>query len=267
MLFFRVLGGETSTDPSEQFRDLLDRSRFCFHENNLVRSAGFPYCFLRNNTGVLMKAAIVNGFGQPPYCAGVAEPQPAADKLVGTVRAAAIKNIERQLVAGTHYGSGHMTMPARLGIDAVVELPDGRRVYAGAAPPDGTMAEFLAVDPEQVVEVPDGVDDASAAALPNAAVSAWVGLEYAGRIAQGHNVLVLGATGVTGGLAVALAKRRFGADRVVAVGRNRKRLAQLAEQGADDVIVLHGNANGLAEEGTDANSDENADDTQTRTQN
>lgn len=185
-----------------------------------------------------MKTAMVDEFGELPYCADVPEPEPASDAVIGTVRAAAIKNIDRMLAAGTHYGSSGLSMPARLGIDGVVELPDGRRVYAGAAPPAGAMAEYLAVDPTQVLDVPDGVDDASAAALPNAAVSAWVGLEYAGRIAAGQNVLVLGATGVTGGLAATLAKHRFAAGRVVAVGRNRERLARIGEQGAGDAIAL-----------------------------
>ncbi len=187
-----------------------------------------------------MRAAIVERLGEVPRCVDMADPTAADGRVVARVRAAAIKNIERMLVAGTHYGSRRMQLPAGVGMDAVVDLPDGRRVYAGATPPAGAMAERLVVDPGQAVEIPDGVDDAAAAALPNAAVSAWFALEYAGRIRSGQRVLILGATGVTGGLAVQLAKHRFGAGEVVAVGRNAERLARLCERGADATIQLGG---------------------------
>lgn len=185
-----------------------------------------------------MKAAIVDELGQVPRCVEVADPGQAEGRVVATVRAAAIKNIERLLVSGEHYGSAQLTMPTGVGLDAVVELPDGRRAYAGAAPPNGTMAEYVSVDPEQIVDVPAGVDDASAAALPNAGVSAWFALEYAGKIAAGQRVLILGATGVTGNLAVSLAKREFGARNVVAIGRNGDRLDWLRHQGADETVRI-----------------------------
>src|SRR5699024_10099939 len=97
--------------------------------------------------------------------------------------------------------------------------------------------------------VPDEVDDATAAALPNAAMSAWFSLEYAGKIKQEQTVLILGATGVTGGLAVQLAKHQFRAGRVVAAGRNEARLAELAGQCADEVIRLCADEPALAQFG------------------
>src|SRR5690606_36098356 len=144
----------------------------------------------------------------------------AEGQVMGTVRAAAVKNIERMMVAGTHYSSAQLSLPAQIGVDAEVALPDGRRVYTGATAPNGAMAQRLPVDPARGIEVPDGVDDAAAAALPNAAGSAWFGLECAGELQAGQHVLLLGATGVTGTLSVQLAKHRFGAGRVTAVGRN-----------------------------------------------
>lgn len=185
-----------------------------------------------------MRAAVIDSLGEVPHSRDVPEPAPADGQVVARVRAAAIKNIERMLVAGTHYGSNRMKMPAGVGIDAIVELPDGRRAYAGTTPQAGAMAERLAVDPAQVAEIPDGVDDATAAALPNAAVSAWFALEYAGQIRSGQSVLILGGTGVTGGLAVQLAKHQFGADQVVAVGRDATRLERLRELGADHTVCL-----------------------------
>ncbi|CAM3609310.1 zinc-binding alcohol dehydrogenase family protein [Occultella aeris] len=187
-----------------------------------------------------MRAAVIEATGQVPQCREVAEPELPDGWAMARVRAAAIKNIERMLVAGTHYGSGRMAFPAQVGLDAVADLPDGRRVYAGATPPAGAMAEYLAVDPSRAFEIPAGVTDAAAAAMPNAAVSAWLALEYAGQIRPGQSVLVLGGTGVTGALAVQLAKHRFGAGHVVAVGRDEARLQRLRVLGADAVIRLEG---------------------------
>ncbi|QVQ53747.1 zinc-binding alcohol dehydrogenase family protein [Spiractinospora alimapuensis] len=185
-----------------------------------------------------MKAAVVERLGQTPVCAEIPEPAPEGDLVVATLRAAAVKNVERMLAAGTHYGSGRMALPLTMGTDAVVETPDGRRLYTGAVPPGGTMAERVLVDPGNAVELPDGVDDAPAAALPNAGVSAMFALEHSGRVRHGQNILVLGATGVTGALAVRLAKRRFGAGTVTAVGRDAARLDWLTTVGADETITL-----------------------------
>lgn len=187
-----------------------------------------------------MKAAVVERLGTAPVCGEVAEPVAGDGMVVAEVRAAAVKNIERSLAAGMHYASGRLALPAGVGVDAVVTLPDGRRAYTGTTPPAGAMAERMAVRPELTVRIPEEVDDASAAALPNAAVSAWFALEYAGAIRPGQTVLVLGATGVTGSLAVQLAKHRFGAERVVAAGRDAGRLARLRALGADETVRLGG---------------------------
>ncbi|MDN5913983.1 MAG: zinc-binding dehydrogenase [Pseudonocardia sp.] len=185
-----------------------------------------------------MKAALVDELGRPPRYGDAAEPVATGDLVVAEVQAAAVKNIERGLVSGSHYGSGALQVPGLIGLDAVVALPDGRRAYTGATPPGGAMAERMLVNPALAVDIPREVDDASAAALPNAAISAWFALQYAGQIRPGQSVLVLGGTGVTGSLAAQLAKRTFGADHVVVAGRNAARLERLAELGVDATITL-----------------------------
>lgn len=185
-----------------------------------------------------MKSAVIQKLGQVPQLREVPEPAVPEGWVLAPVRAAAIKNIDRMLAAGTHYGSARMALPAPVGIDAVVELPGGRRSYVGATAPSGAMAQYLPVDPARAFDIPEGVDDAAAAALPNVGISAWFALEYAGRIQPGQSILILGATGVTGGLAVELAKQQFSADHVVAVGRNTRRLEQLGELGADVTVGL-----------------------------
>lgn len=192
-----------------------------------------------------MKAAVIEQLGQPPVCRQVPDAVPGDGQVVARVRAAAVKNIERMLTAGTHYASSRLSLPAPVGMDAVIELPDGRRAYAGATPPAGAMAEQLLVDPAMTVPIPDRVDDAVAAALPNAGVSAWMALERAGWLRPGQSVLVLGATGVTGALAAQLAKHRFGAERVVAVGRNPDRLQRLTRLGADETVSIADGTEGL----------------------
>ncbi len=185
-----------------------------------------------------MKAAVVNTLGQAPVYTDFADPRPEDGAVVATVEAASVKNLDRGLVAGTHYGSAALRLPIVAGIDGVARLADGRLVYTGAVAPFGMMAERALIDPRRAVELPAGLDPVIGAAVPNPGISAWFSLEYTGRIQPGARVLILGATGVTGAVAVQLAKAHFGAGSVVAVGRNSERLAWLRTVGADDVIAL-----------------------------
>ena len=141
-------------------------------------------------------------------------------------------------MSGNHYASKEIQLPAIAGVDGVGRLADGRLVYTGAIAPYGMMAERALVNPAAAIPLPDGVDPVTAAAIPNPGLSAWMSLDYAAAVKPGAHVLVLGATGVTGSVAVQLAKSVFGAQRVVAAGRNVERLQWLRTVGADDVIAL-----------------------------
>ncbi len=185
-----------------------------------------------------MKAAVVQEFGQAPSYTEVPDPVPVAGAVVAAVAAAALTNLSRMLVAGTHYGSAELTPPVIPGQDAVVTLADGRRCYAVAAAGHGMFAERALVHPGALLDVPEHLDAVTAAAAPNPGLSAWLSLQHGAQPARGANLLVLGATGVTGALAVQLAKREFGAGHVVAVGRDRQRLDWLSGVGADAVITL-----------------------------
>jgi NADPH:quinone reductase-like Zn-dependent oxidoreductase len=124
------------------------------------------------------------------------------------------------------------------GIDGVGRLPDGGLVYF-AVPDDvwGSMAEQAVVDPRRTVPLPENADVAKIAAAMNPAMSAWVALRRRVPLQPGQSVLVLGATGNAGTMAVQVA-RRLGAGRVVGAGRNPERLAALAAVGADEVVVI-----------------------------
>jgi NADPH:quinone reductase-like Zn-dependent oxidoreductase len=172
-----------------------------------------------------VKAAVAEkAWGEPPEYTDFAEPARSDGTEVATVEASALTNLTRGLVSGNHYASKEIQLPAVAGVDGVARLVDGRRVYTGAMAPYGMMAERALINPDTATPLPDGVDPVTAAAVPNPGLSAWMSLDYAAAVEPGAHVLVLGATGVTGSVAVQLAKSVFGAQHVVAAGRNAERL-------------------------------------------
>jgi NADPH:quinone reductase-like Zn-dependent oxidoreductase len=185
-----------------------------------------------------MKAALVEEWGRAPVYADHAEPIAGEGTVVATVEASALTNLSRGIVSGKHYASREIQLPAIPGVDGVARLDDGTRVYTGAVKPYGMMAERTLIDPAGALVLPADVDSVTAAALPNPGMSAWMALDYAAAITPGDHVLVLGATGVTGSMAVQLATSAFGAGRVVVAGRDTDRLEWLRTVGADDAIVL-----------------------------
>jgi NADPH:quinone reductase-like Zn-dependent oxidoreductase len=185
-----------------------------------------------------MKAAIMYPQGDGPHYTDVSEPVVQdAGQLVLHVRAAALKHLDRSQAKGTHYSNPQEpAQPAQIiGGDAVGLLPDGTRVYALGS--GGTLAERALIDPRRMVALPDALDDATAAALPNAVIGASMALRFRAGMQPGETVLINGATGVTGRLAVQLAKH-YGAGRVIATGRNPASLQALLALGADEVISV-----------------------------
>ena len=184
-----------------------------------------------------MKAAVLHTLGQPPRCEEFAEPVPGDGEVIVYVHAAAIKPVDKQLASGAHYASSQ-TLPRGCGIDGVGHLDDGQRVFfGGPRPPFGAMAERTVVRKVFTFPLPENLTDETAAAIMNPGISAWLTLAGRAKLAAGDNVLILGATGVTGQLAIRIAKL-LGAGRVVAAGRNPEMLSRLHELGADAVIRL-----------------------------
>ncbi|SCM75724.1 Zinc-binding alcohol dehydrogenase [uncultured Pleomorphomonas sp.] len=188
-----------------------------------------------------MKAAIVRAPGATPVYGDFAEPQP-ADRLIRvTVIAAALSPVTRARAAGRHYSSSG-AFPLVPGIDGVGLTDDGRRVYfVLPEAPHGALAEQTLVGAGHCIDLPDGLDGVVAAAIANPGMSSWVALTERARLKPGETVLVNGATGAAGRLAVKIA-RHLGAGRVIATGRNA---ATLAEVSADDTIVIGGDADAL----------------------
>jgi NADPH:quinone reductase-like Zn-dependent oxidoreductase len=194
----------------------------------------------------MMNAAVVTSFQEPPHYRPFEAPAPSQGEVLADVLAAGLHPRVRTGAAGRHYTSSG-TLPMIPGIDGVGRLPDGRLVYF-AADDDvmGTMADKALVDPRRSVELPDGADVAKVAAAMNPAMSSWVALRRRVPLKPGQDVLVLGATGNAGAMAVRVA-RRLGAGRVVGAGRDPGRLAALGPAGADEVVRLTDDADATAE--------------------
>jgi NADPH:quinone reductase-like Zn-dependent oxidoreductase len=192
-----------------------------------------------------MNAVVLRALGQAPRCETFAEPVAGDGEVLVHVRAAALKPVDKQLASGSHY-AGARELPFVCGTDGVGHLDDGQRVFFGAArPPYGAMAQRTVVRRAFTFPIPEGVSDEVAAALPNPGVSAWLSLAFRAKLAPGDNVLILGATGVTGKLATRIAKL-LGAARVVAAGRNPEALSTLHKLGADAIIHLDAADNELS---------------------
>ncbi len=184
-----------------------------------------------------MQAAVVEVPGKPPKYESFPDPVAQDGEVEIRVRAAGLHPVVKAIASGAHYssaGAGHG--PAVPGIDGVGVLEDGSRVYFGfVRKPWGTMAERATAPRKFCIPLPDGIDDATAAAIANPGMSAWMTLQYRAALAAGETVVVLGATGVAGQLAIQSA-RLLGAKRVIAAGRN---VDALATADVDAVIALN----------------------------
>src|SRR5580658_4795437 len=182
-----------------------------------------------------MKAAVLHQLGQNPRYEDFPDPVPHhADEVVLAVKAAAVKNLDKGRASGAHYAS-YTQLPVVVGIDGVGDLEDGTRVYATGI--TGMIAQKALIRKGQYVTLPAGLDDSTAAALPNAVMGSAMALIRRAGFSKGENVLINGATGVTGRLAVQVA-RHYGASAILATGRNPRSLEQLTALGATEVLSV-----------------------------
>ncbi|WP_109126593.1 zinc-binding dehydrogenase [Dyella sp. C11] len=184
-----------------------------------------------------MKAAVVFEAGQSPRFADFREPVAGAGEALISVCASALSQFTRSRAAGTHY-SAKAQFPVVAGSDGVGVTADGRRVYfALPEAPFGGMAERVPMPASRCVDIPAGIDDVTAAAIANPGMSAWAALVSRAGIKKGDVVLINGATGSAGTLAVQLAKY-LGASKVIATARNKAALENVKALGADKVIAF-----------------------------
>jgi NADPH:quinone reductase-like Zn-dependent oxidoreductase len=193
-----------------------------------------------------VKAAVVTSFGTPPRYEEC--PAPAAadgNDMVVDVMAAGLHPRVRSQADGSHYTSTG-ELPLVPGIDGVGRGADGILRYFVL--PDarlGSMAEQAVIDTRRSVILPAGSDHIAVAAAMNPALSSWIALRQRMQFRPGQNILVLGATGNAGQLAVQIANL-LGAEQIIAAGRNAARLADLLRLGATGTVLLDGDDDALA---------------------
>jgi len=192
-----------------------------------------------------MKAAVVKEAGQPPVYADFPCPAAQDGHHLVDVTAAALSRVTRAKAAGSHYSSSDV-LPFVAGLDGTGRREDGQRVYFfGPQAPFGAMAERTLVRAAHCIPLPDALDDVTAAAIAIPGMSSWAALTERARFARGETVLVNGATGASGRLAVQIAKY-LGAGKVIATGRNAAALAMLGRLGADATISLEQDESSLS---------------------
>jgi NADPH:quinone reductase-like Zn-dependent oxidoreductase len=184
-----------------------------------------------------MRAAIVRVLGQAPEIGDFPDPQPERDEVIVSMTASAVNPLTLSRASGVHY-SADTPPPFVAGVDGVGRTKDGNRVYLRAIrAPFGALAEQAPSPAGLLVPLPDGLSETLAAAVAIPGLSCWNPLVHRAPIRTGESVLVHGATGAAGRMAIQIAKH-LGARTVIAMGRNRQKLATLEEIGAGHVISI-----------------------------
>jgi NADPH:quinone reductase-like Zn-dependent oxidoreductase len=186
-----------------------------------------------SNRELIMRAAVVTDFSKPPRYQDFPDPVASGDdEMVVDVLAAGLHPRVRSQAGGFHYTSTG-ELPLVPGIDAVVRDPEGQIRYAILDDTTlGSMAERTVIETGRSVVLPDKIDVVAVAAAVNPVMSSWVALRRRIEFGRGQRVLILGATGNAGRMAIQVAKR-FGAAEVIAAGRDQAKLAELTALGAD----------------------------------
>lgn len=169
------------------------------------------------DTEPMMRAVQIDTWGGPERLVvrEIARPVPGAGQVRVRVKAASLNAVDRRVREG--YLDGRVPLPYTAGSDfsGIVEaagegadLPAGTPVFGALWPTSGAYAEHSVIDATQLTVKPDDVSFEQAAALPVAGVTAWVAVVEDGQVRPGQRVLVQGAAGGVGHLAVQLAKHR-----------------------------------------------------------
>ncbi|MGB3391820.1 MAG: zinc-binding alcohol dehydrogenase family protein [Stenotrophomonas sp.] len=185
-----------------------------------------------------MKAAVVTSFDQPPHYGDFPDPVPERpDEMLVDVLAAGLHHLTRSRAAGLHYSSIE-GLPLVPGVDGVGRGTDGKLRYFSQAPRRiGTMADKTVIELDHSIELPSGSNPITVAAAMNPGMASWLALRCRVPFQPGQSVLILGATGSSGSMAVQIA-RHLGASQIIAVGRDALKLAKLPALGATDIVPL-----------------------------
>jgi NADPH:quinone reductase-like Zn-dependent oxidoreductase len=194
-----------------------------------------------------MRAAVVTAFDAAPRYQKFPTPVPAGEhEMLVDVIAAGLHQRVRSQADGSHY-TRHDELPLVPGIDGVGRGTDGvLRYFVLPDTTVGSMAEQTVIDLRRSVVLADAVDPVAVAAAMNPAMSSWVALRQRVQFQARQDVLILGATGNAGRMAIQIAKF-FKADKIIAAGRNASRLDPLSALGATATACLDGDGEDLAD--------------------
>ena len=193
-----------------------------------------------------MRAAILRSYDATPDLGDFDDPRDEAGAVVADVLAAGLNPVDIRKAAGVFPLAPKPPLPSVAGWEGIARMPDGSRAYFADPPaPWGALAQRTLLRPADTFPVPFGVDDGVAVALGIAGSAGWLALEWSAKLREGETVLVLGASGTVGQVAVQAAKL-LGAGRVVAAARSESGLTRAAELGADATVRI-GEPDDLAE--------------------
>jgi NADPH2:quinone reductase len=192
-----------------------------------------------------VRTAIITELSSPPQVVDRDEPTSSGDELLLDVRCAALNPIDLAIAAGRFY-AGHPPLPYVPTIEAVGTVGD-RLVYAQGSgrgiAVDGFARERVAVVEADLIDLPAGTDPQVAVALGTAGLAGWLATTWRVDVRADDLVVVLGASGAVGSVAVQAAKSR--GARVVAVGRDAERLERFSSR-ADARVTLGDDLSTLA---------------------
>jgi len=182
-----------------------------------------------------MKAAFITGYGEPPVLRDVAPPEAGDDTELVEIEVAGINPVDIAIASGK-FDSGAPPLPYVTGKEAVGRTSEGRRVWFDEARyPSGSFAEVTEINLGSGIELPEEIESAQAVAFGVAGMAAWLALTWRGHLKAGETVLVNGASGSVGQIAIQAA-RLLGASRVIGTARSESGLARVESLGADAAI-------------------------------
>jgi NADPH:quinone reductase len=195
-----------------------------------------------------MPAAVIHTHAAPPEYLLRPVPRRGNGQALVQVMAVPISPLDRLCASGTSYfGAPQLPyIPGTQGVGVVIEadaLTPGQRIWftcdAGMKSGDGSMARYCVIDESAALALPNQVENGLAAALGLSAIAAWMALTWRGHLQPGEQVLVLGASGSVGQVAVQAAKL-LGAGRVIAASRDELGRRRALTLGADAAVDLTG---------------------------
>ncbi len=190
-----------------------------------------------------MRAALIGALGEAPRLGDLGEPRPGPEEVLVDLVAASLNPVDLAISRGAFH-RGHPPLPYVPGVEAVGRVASGDEVgrlafaYGGGigVSRNGTLSDHFVVPRDALIDLPEEADVKVAAALGTAGAAGWLPITWRAETGPDDVVLVLGATGTAG--RVALQAARFaGAAKVIAAGRNRERLDALTSL-ADALVWL-----------------------------